>query len=92
MDKFVTGEVYISKCVDTLLDRTPCFVTTDQGKFRVNGFRHDNSELDEYILDKGNHNTIVFASDTYDAVDMDGIRKAREKWEAANDRRSQVQA
>ena len=98
MDKFVMGEVYVSKCVDTLfneykvLNRTPCFVTTDRGKFRVNEFIHKNGELDEYFVDRKNHETIVYARDTYKAMNMDGILKAREKRGATNDRRSQVQA
>lgn len=97
--RFEMNEVYISKCVHNLweeykvLDRTPCYVTTDHGRFRINEFTLDGGDTVEYFVDtKGSHETLIFASDSYDNVGMDRIKKAREKLGATNDRRSQVQA
>ena len=99
MIKFEKNDTYISKCTSNLweeykvLDRTPCFVTTDHGKFRVNEFDRDTGDTVEYFIDKrGRDETIILASDTYDAVSMDGIKKARERMEISGDWDSQIRA
>ena len=91
MIKFEKNDTYISKCSHNLweeykvLDRTPCFVTNDQGKLRVNEFTL-NGYIVEYFIDKrGRDETIIFASDTYDSLCMNGIKKVREKMESLSD-------
>ena len=92
MVKFEEKVTYISKCTNNLweeykvLNRTPCFVTTDHGKFRVNEITRDNGDVEEYFIDtKGREETPIFSSDTYDAVGIEVIRKAREKMELSGD-------
>lgn len=85
MIKFEMKGIYISKCVHNMweeykiLDRTPCYVTTDHGKFRVSEFARDNGDIEEYFIDtNGSHKTFILAGDSYDNVGMDRIKKARE--------------
>ena len=92
MIKFEKNDTYISKCTSNLweeykvLDRTPCFVTTDHGKFKVNDFTRDNGDIEEYFIDtKGRNEIPIFSSDTYDSLCVDGIRKARERLESSDD-------